>query len=229
MARRDRLVVTLGSNLAISLIRNHPAQHPHHRAADDHRLAGDRHRPDPQGLLFDISKQLSVFVGLIITNCIVMGRAEAYAMQKRPCESFIDGIGNGLGYSLVLIIVAFFRELLGAGKLFGVQVLPLPSPRRLVRAQRPDGARTPAPSSSSGLHLDRSAPGSPSRWRRSRPWSTICSASPPRRSSSRTWRWPSSSACARSSPVSKKVETAIGLGFAVTFVLAVTVPLNNLI
>lgn len=77
--------------------------------------------------LYDISKQLSVFVGLIITNCIVMGRAEAYAMKSAPLPSFIDGIGNGLGYGFVLITVAFFRELLGSGKLFGVQVLPLVS------------------------------------------------------------------------------------------------------
>jgi Na+-transporting NADH:ubiquinone oxidoreductase subunit D len=75
--------------------------------------------------LFDISKQLSVFVGLIITNCIVMGRAEGYAMQNPPGLSFIDGIGNGLGYSAILLVVGFFRELLGSGKLFGHTVLPL--------------------------------------------------------------------------------------------------------
>ena len=74
---------------------------------------------------YDISKQLSVFVGLIITNCIVMGRAEAYAMKNPPGLSFLDGIGNGLGYSLVLIVVAFFRELFGAGSLMGYQILPL--------------------------------------------------------------------------------------------------------
>ncbi|MCL6269818.1 NADH:ubiquinone reductase (Na(+)-transporting) subunit D [Sansalvadorimonas sp. 2012CJ34-2] len=73
---------------------------------------------------FDTSKQLSVFVGLIITNCIVMGRAEAFAMKNPPMASFIDGIGNGLGYGLILLVVAFFRELLGAGKLFGVVILP---------------------------------------------------------------------------------------------------------
>ena len=72
---------------------------------------------------YEISKQLSVFVGLIITNCIVMGRAEAFAMKNGPVMSFVDGIGNGLGYSAMLIIVAFFRELLGAGKLFGVEIL----------------------------------------------------------------------------------------------------------
>ncbi len=74
--------------------------------------------------LYDISKQLSVFVGLIITNCIVMGRAEAFAMQNGPVASFIDGVGNGLGYSVILIVTAFIRELLGAGKLFGVTILP---------------------------------------------------------------------------------------------------------
>ena len=78
-----------------------------------------------KAFVYDISKQLSVFVGLIITNCIVMGRAEAYAMQNGPWLSFLDGIGNGLGYSLVLIIVAFLRELFGSGKLFGVEILAL--------------------------------------------------------------------------------------------------------
>ncbi|MBV5338357.1 MAG: NADH:ubiquinone reductase (Na(+)-transporting) subunit D [Deltaproteobacteria bacterium] len=74
---------------------------------------------------FSISKQLSVFVGLIITNCIVLGRAEAFAMKNPPGLSFLDGIGNGLGYSLVLFIVGFFRELFGAGKLFGITLLKL--------------------------------------------------------------------------------------------------------
>jgi len=74
---------------------------------------------------FAISKQLSVFVGLIITNCIVMGRAEAFAMANPPAASFLDGIGNGLGYSFVLVSVAVVRELLGAGKLLGFPVLPL--------------------------------------------------------------------------------------------------------
>ncbi|MEC7242648.1 MAG: NADH:ubiquinone reductase (Na(+)-transporting) subunit D [Myxococcota bacterium] len=73
--------------------------------------------------LFDISKQLSVFVGLIITNCIIMGRAEAFAMQNGPKMSILDGIGNGIGYSLVLLFVGFFRELFGTGKLMGVTVL----------------------------------------------------------------------------------------------------------
>lgn len=71
---------------------------------------------------YGLSKQLSVFVGLIITNCIVMGRAEAFAMKSKPLESFVDGIGNGLGYGAILLIVAFIRELIGSGKLFGMTV-----------------------------------------------------------------------------------------------------------
>lgn len=74
--------------------------------------------------VYDVSKQLSVFVGLIITNCILMGRLEAYAMGNGPWESFLDGIGNGIGYGMILIIVAFFRELLGSGTLFGYHVIP---------------------------------------------------------------------------------------------------------
>ncbi|WP_346350843.1 NADH:ubiquinone reductase (Na(+)-transporting) subunit D [Oceanimonas sp. AH20CE76] len=74
---------------------------------------------------YDISKQLSVFVGLIITNCIVMGRAEAYAMKSPPMMSFLDGIGNGLGYGLILLVVATFRELFGSGTWFGIEILPL--------------------------------------------------------------------------------------------------------
>ena len=73
---------------------------------------------------YEVSKQLSVFVGLIITNCIIMGRIEAFALGNKPWPSLLDGIGNGLGYGLVLVIVAFFRELLGSGTLFGVKVIP---------------------------------------------------------------------------------------------------------
>ncbi len=72
--------------------------------------------------VYDVSKQLSVFVGLIITNCIVMGRLEAYAMGNKPWPSFLDGIGNGLGYGIILMAIAFFRELLGGGSLFGFKV-----------------------------------------------------------------------------------------------------------
>ena len=77
-----------------------------------------------KAVAYDISKQLSVFVGLIITNCIVMGRAEAFAMKNPPIPSFLDGIGNGLGYSLILMIVAFIRELFGAGTLWGYEIFP---------------------------------------------------------------------------------------------------------
>ena len=77
-----------------------------------------------QAFAYETSKSLSVFVGLIITNCIVMGRAEAFAMTNPPLKSFFDGIGNGLGYSAVLIFVAVIRELFGAGSLFGIEILP---------------------------------------------------------------------------------------------------------
>lgn len=77
-----------------------------------------------KAFMYDVSKQLSVFVGLIITNCIVMGRLEAFAMSHSPWESFLDGVGNGLGYGMILVIVAFFRELLGSSTLFGYQVIP---------------------------------------------------------------------------------------------------------
>ncbi len=73
---------------------------------------------------YDVSKQLSVFIGLIITNCILMGRLEAFAMANKPWPSFLDGVGNGIGYAIILIIVGFFRELLGSGTLLGFQVIP---------------------------------------------------------------------------------------------------------
>ncbi|MDE7153950.1 MAG: NADH:ubiquinone reductase (Na(+)-transporting) subunit D [Muribaculaceae bacterium] len=73
---------------------------------------------------YDVSKQLSVFIGLIITNCILMGRLEAFAMANRPWVSFLDGIGNGVGYAIILVIVGFFRELLGSGTLLGIQIVP---------------------------------------------------------------------------------------------------------
>ena len=78
-----------------------------------------------KAVAYDISKQLSVYVGLIITNCIILGRAEGFALQNRPFESLLDGLGNGLGYSFILVTVGFFRELLGAGTVLGMQVLPL--------------------------------------------------------------------------------------------------------
>ena len=73
---------------------------------------------------FEVSKQLSVFVGLIITNCILMGRLEAFALGNKPWPSFLDGIGNGIGYSVILLIIAFFREFFGSGTVFGIQVIP---------------------------------------------------------------------------------------------------------
>ena len=77
-----------------------------------------------KAFVYDVSKQLSVYVGLIITNCIIMGRVEAYALGNKPWDSFLDGIGNGLGYAAILLIVAFFRELFGSGSLFGIQIIP---------------------------------------------------------------------------------------------------------
>ena len=77
-----------------------------------------------KAFVYDISKQLSVFVGLIITNCIIMGRLEAFALANKPWPAFLDGIGNGAGYGLILMIVAFFRELFGSGAIFGYQVIP---------------------------------------------------------------------------------------------------------
>jgi len=77
-----------------------------------------------KSFVFDISKQLSVFVGLIITNCIIMGRLEAFALSNKPWQSFLDGVGNGAGYGLILLIVSFFRELLGSGTIWDYKVIP---------------------------------------------------------------------------------------------------------
>ena len=120
--------VTAGSNVSVSLLRN--TIPPSIRIIVQLVIIASLVIITDQLLkafAFGVSKQLSVFVGLIITNCIVMGRAEAFAMQNKPLPSLLDGIGNGLGYSAVLLFVAFFRELLGAGKLFGYQVLPVVS------------------------------------------------------------------------------------------------------
>jgi Na+-transporting NADH:ubiquinone oxidoreductase subunit D len=118
--------VTAFSNLAISLIRNRIPSSI--RIVVQLTVIASLVIVTDQILkafLFDVSKQLSVFVGLIITNCIVMGRAEAFAMQNPPLVSFVDGIGNGLGYSLVLITISFIRELTGSGRILGMQILPL--------------------------------------------------------------------------------------------------------
>jgi Na+-transporting NADH:ubiquinone oxidoreductase subunit D len=120
------LVVMMASNVSISLIRNFIP--PSIRIIVQLTIIASLVIVTDQVLkafVYETSKQLSVFVGLIITNCIVMGRAEAFAMANPPWASLLDGIGNGLGYSLVLIFVGFFRELLGSGKLFGHSVLPL--------------------------------------------------------------------------------------------------------
>ena len=116
-------VVLVGSNVTVSLIREWIP--PSIRIIVQLTIIASLVIMTDQFLkafVYDISKQLSVFVGLIITNCIVMGRAEAFAMQNGPKMSFLDGLGNGLGYSMVLILVAFFRELFGSGSLFGVQL-----------------------------------------------------------------------------------------------------------
>ena len=118
------IVVTAGSCLVVSLLRNNIP--PSIRIIVQLSVIATFVILTDQILkayLFDISKQLSVFVGLIITNCIVMGRCEAYAMQNGPMLSLIDGIGNGLGYSLILMGTGFFRELFGSGTLFGITVL----------------------------------------------------------------------------------------------------------
>ncbi|HET8939582.1 MAG TPA: NADH:ubiquinone reductase (Na(+)-transporting) subunit D [Polyangiales bacterium] len=119
-------IVTAGSSMVIAAIRNHiPASI---RIIVQLTIIASLVIITDQFLkayLYGISKQLSVFVGLIITNCIVMGRAEAFAMQNPPVISFVDGIGNGLGYGLVLLSVAVVRELFGSGKLFGISILPL--------------------------------------------------------------------------------------------------------
>lgn len=119
------IFVISGSNVSVSLIRNHIPSSI--RIIVEITIIATLVIIVDQFLkayAFSISKQLSVFVGLIITNCIVLGRAEAFAMKNPPGLSFLDGIGNGLGYSIVLLIVAFFRELLGAGKLLGFTILP---------------------------------------------------------------------------------------------------------
>ncbi|NRP60102.1 NADH:ubiquinone reductase (Na(+)-transporting) subunit D [Marinobacterium sp. xm-d-564] len=120
------IVVTAFSNMFVSIIRNHIPGNI--RIIVQMTIIASLVIVVDQILkayAYDISKQLSVFVGLIITNCIVMGRAEAFAMKNPPLPSFLDGIGNGLGYGAVLMFVGFFRELFGAGSLFGIEILPL--------------------------------------------------------------------------------------------------------
>ncbi|EPC03488.1 Na(+)-translocating NADH-quinone reductase subunit D [Litchfieldella anticariensis FP35 = DSM 16096] len=118
------IAVTAFSNLFVSLIRNHIPSAI--RIIVQMTIIASLVIVVDQVLkayAYEMSKQLSVFVGLIITNCIVMGRAEGFAMQNGPALSFLDGIGNGLGYGLILMVVSFFRELLGSGSVFGFSVL----------------------------------------------------------------------------------------------------------
>ncbi|GAA6172231.1 NADH:ubiquinone reductase (Na(+)-transporting) subunit D [Colwellia sp. KU-HH00111] len=120
------VLVTAFSNLFISIIRNHIPSSV--RIIVQMAIIASLVIVVDQVLKafsYQLSKELSVFVGLIITNCIVMGRAEAFAMKEKPVVSFWDGIGNGLGYGVILMTVAFFRELFGFGTLFGVEILPL--------------------------------------------------------------------------------------------------------
>ena len=102
---------------------------------------------------FSISKELSVFVGLIITNCIIMGRAEAFAMKNGLFTSMLDGLGNALGYSLILLVVGVFRELFGSGKLMGIEVFRLVTEGGLVRSQRADASASERVFHHRGLHL----------------------------------------------------------------------------
>ena len=118
------IFVLVFSNLSVSLIRNYIP--PSIRIIVQLTIIASLVIITDQVLkafVYDISKQLSVFVGLIITNCIIMGRAEAFAMQNEPKISVIDGIGNGFGYGMILMVVAFFRELFGSGSVFGFTVL----------------------------------------------------------------------------------------------------------
>ena len=120
------ILVTAFANLAVSLVRNYTPNSI--RIIVQLAIIASLVIVVDQFLrayLYELSLELSVFVGLIITNCIVMGRAEGYAMQNPPWPSFLDGIGNGLGYALVLIVVAFIRELTGAGQVLGFTLLPL--------------------------------------------------------------------------------------------------------
>ncbi|HSG02762.1 MAG TPA: NADH:ubiquinone reductase (Na(+)-transporting) subunit D [Marinobacterium sp.] len=120
------IVVTAFSNLFVSVIRNHIPGNI--RIIVQMTIIASLVIVVDQFLkafAYEISKQLSVFVGLIITNCIVMGRAEAFAMKNPPMASFMDGIGNGIGYGVVLLFVGFFRELFGSGSLFGFEIMPL--------------------------------------------------------------------------------------------------------
>jgi Na+-transporting NADH:ubiquinone oxidoreductase subunit D len=120
------VVVVAFSNLFVSLIRNHVPGSI--RILVEMTIIASLVIIADQAIkayAYDVSKQLSVYVGLIITNCIVMGRAEAYALKNPPLQSFMDGVGNGMGYAVILLAVGFMRELFGSGKFFGMTILPL--------------------------------------------------------------------------------------------------------
>ncbi len=119
------IVVTAFSNLVISVMRNYIP--PRIRIIVQLVVVASMVILVDQVLrafVYDVSKQLSVYVGLIITNCIIMGRLEAFAMGNKPWPSFIDGVGNGIGYAMILIVVAFIRELFGSGAVLGIQIIP---------------------------------------------------------------------------------------------------------
>jgi Na+-transporting NADH:ubiquinone oxidoreductase subunit D len=168
---------------------------------------------------YDISKSLSVFVGLIITNCIVMGRAEAFAMKNPPVVSFIDGIGNGLGYSVMLLALAFIRELFGSGSLFGFDVMPA--------WYVPNGLLLLPPSAFFLIGLFIWALRS---WKTSQfeaPDFKICANS--EASEAHYMALAFFLGMCTFLAISKKIDAAIGLGIAVVVVLAITVPVNNLL
>src|SRR5512133_1066372 len=119
------IVVTAFSNLIISFLRNYVP--PRIRIIVQLVVVATMVILVDQVLkafVYDVSKQLSVYVGLIITNCIIMGRLEAYAMGNKPWPSFVDGIGNGLGYSIILVTIGFIRELFGSGSVLGINLIP---------------------------------------------------------------------------------------------------------
>lgn len=120
------MIVTAMSSMCVSLIRNHIPSSI--RIIVQMMIIASLVIVAAQlmeAFLYDNYKEMTVYISLIITNCIVMGRTEGFAMKNGPVESFIDGIGNGLGYAVILFVIGFFRELLGSGKLFGFEVLPL--------------------------------------------------------------------------------------------------------
>ena len=177
---------------------------------------------------YEISKQLSVFVGLIITNCIVMGRAEAYAMKSPPLASFMDGIGNGLGYGAILIIVGFLRELIGSGKLFGITVLETVQNGGWYQ---PNGLFLLAPSAFFiiGLLIWAVRSWKPEQQEKESPIMAHYISLFVRAVFVENMALAFFLGMCTFLAVSKKVSTAFGLGVAVTVVLGLAVPINNLV